>query len=440
MLYFNFFLLITSVLSGTTAKCNGAPDNPPGCTPPPPPCDELSWIEKLLRSDCDRRRSLSEDVEKYHCFRFVSELSAVAECSTISPPKFVGNDYTNVDAIETWAASQVKYWCCRLQKDSRFGLMSAALEFNQMCWSNRVLLHSEEIFENAARAVPEKKMDMFSDLIIYCPSRYGAKTSVDFTHIEGTIRENLNGGPYVTAEATCNSTDTKTSETGSETGTFTVVLDLETGASQFGHMVGFFGDIKDLNQENYVSWGPEFLDVDQESFDLLLGGKGMKQPIDTIKVSDAIQFTGVNVQEMKEAWKIVQDNSYYSLLEYNCVYAIWEILMPQLNCKSRDKDIFFAVPTKLFHVLLGAGAETGMGQRIVDEQQKTEISNKFHTMATNTNEERLSNTSDSLISPSCGLSNAMYASVAMVVTGMFLVGFEFSRRCYNKDKYTFEAS
>merc|ERR1719493_352955 len=379
---------------------------------------------------------MSENVENYHCFRFVSELTGISDCSTISPSNFMGDDYTNVDAIETWAESQVKYWCCRLQKDSRIGLMKAAFEFNQMCWSNQVLLHEKDIFENAQRALPEKKMDMFSDLVIYCPSRYGAKTSVDFTHLEEPIRDNLNGGPYVPAEAICADADTKTSETG----TFTVILDLETGASQFGHMVGFFGDIEDLNQDNYVSWGPAYLDVDQESFDLLLGGKGMQQPIDTIKVTDAIQFTGVNVQQMKEAWKIVQDNSYYSLLEYNCVYAIWEILMPQLNCKSRDKDIFFAVPTKLFHVLLEAGAETGMGQRIVDEQRKTEISNKFHTMATNTNEERLSNTSDSLISPSCGFSNAMYASVAMVVTGMFLVGFEFSRRCYNKDKHTFEAS
>jgi len=407
---------------GTTASCE-SPDNPPGCTPPPD-CDGF-W-------DClGRRRTLaqmSENVENYHCFRFQSELNALSDCSTISPSNFMGDDYTNVDAIETWAESQVKYWCCRLQKDTRLGLMKAAFEFNQMCWSNQVLLHEKEIFENAQRALTEKKMDMFSDLVIYCPSRYGAKTSVDFTHLEEPIRDNLNGGPYIPAEAICANTDTKTSETG----TFTVILDLETGASQFGHMVGFFGDIKDLNQENYVSWGPAFLDVDMESYDLLLGGKGMKQPIDVIQVSDAIQFTGVNVEQMKEAWKTVQESSYYSLLENNCVTAIWEILMPQLNCKFREKDVFFAVPTKLFNALLKVGVETGLGQQIVDKQQRNEITNKFRTLASKSKDSRreLASTSDSLITPACGFSTTGFASVALIVAGMFLVGFEVSRRCY----------
>merc|ERR1719493_104244 len=53
---------------------------------------------------------MSENVENYHCFRFVSELTAISDCSTISPSNFMGDDYTNVDAIETWAESQVKYW------------------------------------------------------------------------------------------------------------------------------------------------------------------------------------------------------------------------------------------------------------------------------------------------------------------------------------------
>merc|ERR1712117_432780 len=270
------------------------------------------------------------------------------------------------------------------------------------------------------------------DLIIYCPSRYGAKTTVDYTHIEEPIRVNLNGGPYVRPEATCDSTDTKTSVIGTETGTFTVILDLETGASQFGHMVGFFGDIEDLNQNDYVSWGPAYLDVDMESYDLLLGGKGMKQPIDVIQVSDAIQFTGVNVEQMKEAWKTVQENSHYSLLENNRVTAIWEILMPQLNCKFREKDVFFAVPTKLFNALLKVGVETGLGQQIVDKQQRNEITNKFRTLATKSKDSRrdLASTSDSLITPACGFSTTGFASVALIVAGMFLVGFEVSRRCH----------
>jgi len=151
----------------------------------------------------------------------------------------------------------------------------------------------------------------------------------------------------------------------------------------------------------------------------------VKQPIEKIQVSDAIQFTGVNMDQMKEAWKTVQANSYYSLLDYNCVYAIWEILMPQLNCHSREQDIFFSIPTKLFEVLLEVGAQTGMGQRIVDKHRRNEMTNKFHTLST-------SSTSDSFIDSACGFSTTMYAGVAMAVTGMFLVGFEISRRWYKK--------
>merc|ERR1712241_1178104 len=117
--------------------------------------------------------------------------------------------------------------------------------------------------------------------------------------------------------------------------------------------------------------------------------------------------------------------------DFNCVSAIWEILMPQLNCKSREADIFFSVPTRLFKVLLQEGAETGSGQQI-DEQQKIEMTNKFRTMATQTNDRRKLSTSDSLNTSSRGFSNTMYmyASVGMMFAGMFLVGFEISRRCY----------
>merc|ERR1712117_573041 len=106
-----------------------------------------------------------------------------------------------------------------------------------------------------------------------------------------------------------------------------------------------------------------------------------------------------------------------------------EILMPQLNCKFREKDVFFAVPTKLFNALLKVGVETGLGQQITDKQQRNEITNKFRTLATQSNDRReLASTSATLITPSCGFSNTGFASVAMIVAGMFLIGFEVSRR------------
>merc|ERR1711974_165404 len=124
----------------------------------------------------------------------------------------------------------------------------------------------------------------------------------------------------------------------------------------YGSLKTFVGAIDNLTEDKFMIWAAKEPLYSLEIVRNIHGGAADLYPM---KVSRAIQFRGLDIKNIQQAWKKWTKDERYSLLNRSCVHSVIHLLQAGLGNKICDwnQNLEFPFPLSIFGQLLKIGQQ-----------------------------------------------------------------------------------
>lgn len=335
-------LITDDALNGSVSICGTA-----SCNILPITTDETDYVKTLeeaaasymtdmgsrrsLAKSCFRRRSLRESAADIGLKEVCEDFITRDKCSTNSMPQSININST--DTLQLWADSVVSHYCCQFhQSDGVADLVTIGEDFVTYCNQYTDILHADQYQD-----IPLLRL-----LSVYCPKKPSLTTSSYVASIGSLLFSQLwSWSGWDTPANTSQEGETCWSlpPTRMESSTTFTVLVLRTNfTGTWGHIVAFTGSLYNVNDNNFIAWGPAISEIDYESNhnELILGVNGKKESyLDMeLDIVAGIEIDNVDGDLIESKWQDYESEGVYSLLEYNCADAVWESFSAVLECRE----------------------------------------------------------------------------------------------------------
>jgi len=312
---------------------------------------------------------LGKDYSAFQCVDFLKE-RGYSKLADVQFPKI--QQEGSFQPVETLAQVQNLselvgiYMCCEISKVNIWDYKKLSFIYEEFCDANYAhFTHHKEILELGKKNFV--KVGNFAALVSFCPARIvkqnpSSDVATPWKKIRPAVdlNENVQNTKVVNGE--CKKNNKINLE--NEQNTLTILLADED--MYYGTLKAFWGPVDQLSEDKFMIWAA---DEAMYSIEIVRNIHGTPAKLYPMKVSRAIQFKGIDVENVKTAWEKWIQQKRYSLLNRSCVHAMVHLVQAALGnelCEFNE-ELQFPFPIPTLEQFVEIGIQTTMGSELAPE-------------------------------------------------------------------------